>query len=228
MFFTLKALNRRCSSVRRIPRMGNCHTPCSDKRLIAYVAEIKGLYIYRCIKGRQLPRRLRAVGTAKAVSSGFRRPQTAKSLILGGLRKMVVEKPCKNGKIAYLSRLQGRLNPQKSPNCQGISIFLVGEAGKAGFSWSRPKTVCLCFVAAGTNYSTSGHELSCQLPRTIVSAGTNVNQRLIHPYASCDGLTANGIFGYTSYNISLRKRILDGLYTYTSSRQHQEAVGGNT
>ena len=158
----------------------------------------------------------------------FRRPQTAKSLILGGLRKMVVEKPCKNGKIAYLSRLQGRLNPQKSPNCQGISIFLVGEAGKAGFSWSRPKTVCLCFVAAGTNYSTSGHELSCQLPRTIVSAGTNVNQRLIHPYASCDGLTANGIFGYTSYNISLRKRILDGLYTYTSSRQHQEAVGGNT
>ena len=30
-----------------------------------------------------------------------------------------------------------------------------------------------------------------------------------------------------SYNISLRKRILDGLYTYTSSRQHQEAVGGN-
>ena len=222
MFFTLKALNRRCSSVRRIPRMGNCHTPCSDKRLIAYVAEIKGLYIYRCIK------RLRAVGAAKAVSSGFRRPQTAKSLILGGLRKMVVEKPCKNGKIAYLSRLQGRLNPQKSPNCQGISIFLVGEAGKAGFSWSRPKTVCLCFVAAGTNYSTSGHELSCQLPRTIVSAGTNVNQRLIHPYASCDGLTANGIFGYTSYNISLRKRILDGLYTYTSSRQHQEAVGGNT
>ena len=168
------------------------------------------------------------MGAAKAVSSGFRRPQTAKSLILGGLRKMVVEKPCKNGKIAYLSRLQGRLNPQKSPNCQGISIFLVGEAGKAGFSWSRPKTVCLCFVAAGTNYSTSGHELSCQLPRTIVSAGTNVNQRLIHPYASCDGLTANGIFGYTSYNISLRKRILDGLYTYTSSRQHQEAVGGNT
>ena len=169
-----------------------------------------------------------AIAKAKAVSSGFRRPQTAKSLILGGLRKMVVEKPCKNGKIAYLSRLQGRLNPQKSPNCQGISIFLVGEAGKAGFSWSRPKTVCLCFVAAGTNYSTSGHELSCQLPRTIVSAGTNVNQRLIHPYASCDGLTANGIFGYTSYNISLRKRILDGLYTYTSSRQHQEAVGGNT
>jgi hypothetical protein len=36
--------------------MGNCHTPLSDKRPIAYVAEIKGLYIYRCIKERLLSR----------------------------------------------------------------------------------------------------------------------------------------------------------------------------
>ena len=50
--------------------MDNCHTPYSDKRVIACVAEIKGLYIYRCIKGRQLPRRFRAVGAAKAGSGG--------------------------------------------------------------------------------------------------------------------------------------------------------------
>ena len=204
------ALNRWCSSVRRIPRMAIAIPLAATKELIADVAELKGLYIFRYMKGRQLPRLLRAVGAAKAVSGGFRRPQTAKSLILGGLRKMVVEKPCKNGKIAYLSRLQGRLNPQKSPNCQGISIFLVGEAGKTGISWNRPQTVCLCFVAAGTNYRTSRHELSCQLPRTIVSAGTNVGQRFIHPHGSCGGLTDNGIFGYTSFNLSLRKRTTDG------------------
>ena len=179
----------------------------ATKELIADVAELKGLYIFRYIKGRQLPRLLRAVGAAKAGSGGGAATQTAKSLILGGLRKMVVEKPCKNGKIAYLSRLQGRLNPQKSPNCQGISIFLVG---KTGISWSRTKTIYLCFVATGSNYRTSRHELSCQLPRTIVSAGTNVGQRFIHPHGSCGGLTDNGIFGYTSFNISLRKRTTDG------------------
>ena len=130
----------------------------ATKELIADVAELKGLYIFRYIKGRQLPRRLRAVGAAKAGFGGFRRPQTAKSLIFGGLRKMVVEKPCKNGKIAYRSRLQGRLNPQKSPYCQGISIFLVGEAGKTGIPLNRPKTGCLCFVAAGTNYRFCWHE----------------------------------------------------------------------
>lgn len=79
---------------------GNCHTPCSDKRLIAYVAEIKGLYIYRCIKGRQLPRRLRAVGAAKAGFGGFHRSQTAKSLILRGLRFGVVEYSRKITQIA--------------------------------------------------------------------------------------------------------------------------------
>ena len=87
-----------------IPRMGNCHTPCSDKRLIAYVAEIKGLYIYRCIKGRQLPRSLRAVGAAKAGSSGRAATQTAKSLILCGLRFLVVENSRKITQIAVLKR----------------------------------------------------------------------------------------------------------------------------
>lgn len=87
-----------------IPRMGNCHTPCSDKRLIAYVAEIKGLYIYRCIKGRQLPRPLRAVRAAKAGSGGRAATQTAKSLILGGLRFLVVENSRKITQIAVLKR----------------------------------------------------------------------------------------------------------------------------
>ena len=73
---------------------------CSDKRLIAYVAEIKCLYIYRCIKGRQLPRRFGAVGAAKAGFSGFRRSQTAKSLILGGLLFEVVEYSRKITQIA--------------------------------------------------------------------------------------------------------------------------------
>ena len=81
-----------------IPRMGNCHTPCSDKRLIAYVAEIKGLYIYRCIKGRQLPR------AAKAGSGGRAATQTAKSLILCGLRFLTVENSRKNTQIAVLKR----------------------------------------------------------------------------------------------------------------------------
>ena len=42
----------------------------ATKELIADVAELKGLYIFRYIKGRQLPRRLRAVGAAKAGSDG--------------------------------------------------------------------------------------------------------------------------------------------------------------
>ena len=83
-----------------IPRMDNCHTPYSDKRVIACVAEIKGLYIYRCIKGRQLPRRFRAVGAAKAGFGVFRRSQTAKSLILRGLRFGVVEYSRKITQIA--------------------------------------------------------------------------------------------------------------------------------
>ena len=83
-----------------IPRMGNCHTPCSDKRLIAYVAEIKCLYIYRYIKGRQLPRRLKVVGAAKAGSGGRAATQTAKSLILGGLLFGVVEYSRKITQIA--------------------------------------------------------------------------------------------------------------------------------
>lgn len=87
-----------------IPRMDNCHTPYSDKRVIACVAEIKGLYIYRCIKGRQLPRRFRAVGAAKAGCSGRAATQTAKLLILGGLRFLVVENSRKITQIAVLKR----------------------------------------------------------------------------------------------------------------------------
>ena len=41
--------------------------PLSDKRPIAYVAEIKGLYIYRCIKGRQLPRLFGVGGTFRGI-----------------------------------------------------------------------------------------------------------------------------------------------------------------
>ena len=87
-----------------IPRMGNCHTPCSDKRLIAYVAGIKCLYIYRCIKGRQLPRRFGAVGAAKAGSGGRAATQTAKSLILSGSRFLTVENSRKTTQIAVLKR----------------------------------------------------------------------------------------------------------------------------
>ena len=72
----------------------------ATKELIAYVAELKGLYIFRYIKGRQLPRLLRAVGAAKAGFSGFRRSQTAKSLILGGLLFGVVEYSRKITQIA--------------------------------------------------------------------------------------------------------------------------------
>ena len=79
---------------------GQLPHPCSDKRLIAYVAEIKCLYIYRYIKGRQLPRPPRAVDGAKAGFSGFRRSQTAKSLILGGLLFGVVEYSRKITQIA--------------------------------------------------------------------------------------------------------------------------------
>ena len=68
--------------------------------LIADVAELKGLYIFRYIKGRQLPRRLRAVGAAKAGFGVFRRSQTAKSLILGGLLFEVVEYSRKITQIA--------------------------------------------------------------------------------------------------------------------------------
>ena len=72
----------------------------ATKELIAYVAELKGLYIFRYIKGRQLPRRLRAVGAAKAGFGVFRRSQTAKSLILRGLRFGVVEYSRKITQIA--------------------------------------------------------------------------------------------------------------------------------
>ena len=84
--------------------MDNCHSPCSDKRLIAYVAEIKSPYIYRYVKGRQLPRRFRAVGAAKAGSGGRAATQTAKSLILCGLRFWVVENSRKITQIAVLKR----------------------------------------------------------------------------------------------------------------------------
>ena len=84
--------------------MDNCHSPCSDKRLIAYVAEIKSHYIYRYVKMRQLPRRFRAVGAAKAGSGGRAATQTAKSLILGGLRFLVVENSRKITQIAVLKR----------------------------------------------------------------------------------------------------------------------------
>lgn len=72
----------------------------ATKELIADVAELKGLYIFRYIKGRQLPRLLRAVGGGKAGFSGFRRSQTAKSLILGGLLFGVVEYSRKITQIA--------------------------------------------------------------------------------------------------------------------------------
>ena len=84
--------------------MDNCHSPCSDKSVIAYVAEIKSPYIYRYVKGRQLPKRLRAVGAAKAGSGGRAATQTAKSLILGGLRFLVVENSRKITQIAVLKR----------------------------------------------------------------------------------------------------------------------------
>ena len=72
----------------------------ATKELIADVAELKSLYIYRYVKGRQLPRLLRAVEAAKAGISGFRRSQTAKSLILGGLLSEVVEYSRKTTQIA--------------------------------------------------------------------------------------------------------------------------------
>ena len=72
----------------------------TTKELIADVAELKGLYIFRYIKGRQLPRRLRAVGAAKAGFGVFRRSQTDKSLILRGLRFGVVEYSRKITQIA--------------------------------------------------------------------------------------------------------------------------------
>lgn len=72
----------------------------ATKELIADVAELKGLYIYRYIKGRQLPRRFRAVGAAKAGSGGGAATQTAKSLILGGLHFGVVEYSRKTTQIA--------------------------------------------------------------------------------------------------------------------------------
>ena len=83
---------------------GQLPHPCSDKRLIAYVAEIKCLYIYRYIKERQLPRRFRAVGAAKAGCGGRAATQTAKSLILGGLLFGVVEYSRKITQIAVLKR----------------------------------------------------------------------------------------------------------------------------
>ena len=76
----------------------------ATKELIADVAELKGLYIFRYIKGRQLPSRLRAVGAAKAGCGGRAATQTAKSLILGGLRFLVVENSRKITQIAVLKR----------------------------------------------------------------------------------------------------------------------------
>ena len=76
----------------------------ATKELIADVAELKGLYIFRYIKGRQLPKRLRAVGAAKAGSGGRAATQTAKSLILGGLRFLGVENSRKITQIAVLKR----------------------------------------------------------------------------------------------------------------------------
>ena len=60
--------------------------------------------MYRYVKGRQLPRRLRAVGAAKAGSGGRAATQTAKLLILGGLRFLVVENSRKIPQIAVLKR----------------------------------------------------------------------------------------------------------------------------
>ncbi|GJG35382.1 hypothetical protein [Prevotella lacticifex] len=72
----------------------------ATKELIADVAELKGLYIFRYIKGRQLPRRFRAVGGGKAGIGGRAATQTAKSLILGGLRFLTVENSRKTTQIA--------------------------------------------------------------------------------------------------------------------------------
>ena len=76
----------------------------ATKELIADVAELKGLYIFRYIKGRQLPRRFRAVGAAKAGCGGRAATQTAKPLILGGLRFLGVENSRKITQIAVLKR----------------------------------------------------------------------------------------------------------------------------
>jgi len=76
----------------------------ATKELIAEVAELKGLYIFRYIKWRQLPKWLRAVGAAKAGSGGRAATQTAKSLILGGLRFLGVENSRKITQIAVLKR----------------------------------------------------------------------------------------------------------------------------
>ena len=72
----------------------------ATKELIADVAELKSLYIYRYVKGRQLPRRFGAVGAAKAGIGGRAATQTAKSLILGGLLFGVVEYSRKITQIA--------------------------------------------------------------------------------------------------------------------------------
>ena len=72
----------------------------TTKELIADVAELKGLYIFRYIKGRQLPRLLRAVGAAKAGIGGRAAPQTAKSLILSGSLFLTVENSRKTTQIA--------------------------------------------------------------------------------------------------------------------------------
>ena len=84
--------------------MDNCHTLAATKELIADVADLKSLYIYRYVKGRQLPGRFGAVGAAKAGSGGRAATQTAKSLILGGLRFLVVENSRKTTQIAVLKR----------------------------------------------------------------------------------------------------------------------------
>lgn len=77
---------------------GNCHG----------VTKVKGLYIFRCRRARQLPNRRRAVGGGKPAIRGFVGTKAAERLYISGLSFLDMEKGRKNGFFGVPTRLSGR------------------------------------------------------------------------------------------------------------------------